>query len=138
MGIQLKKANDILRSVSSIIDRKGKTTNWEGISKKVKIALNEQHELLQKMYVKSDKQIENYVNSYPRKHKEGLTSLEIEHLIQPYLINFNMKIDKFNNALMGITGMSDEEDGFLTYSCDIITAIICGLENREMTVFEMD
>lgn len=42
----LKEANDILRSVNSIIKRKGKTTNWEGIDKKVKMALAEQHELL--------------------------------------------------------------------------------------------
>lgn len=42
----LKEANDILRSVNSIVDRKGKETNWEGISKVVKMALAEQHELL--------------------------------------------------------------------------------------------
>jgi len=42
----LKEANDILRSVNSIIERKGKTTNWDGISKQVKMALAEQHELL--------------------------------------------------------------------------------------------
>jgi len=42
----LKEANEILRSVNSIIERKGKTTNWEGIDKKVKMALTEQHELL--------------------------------------------------------------------------------------------
>ena len=42
----LKEANDILRSISAIIDRKGKTTNWEGINKVVKMALAEQHELL--------------------------------------------------------------------------------------------
>lgn len=42
----LEEANDILRSVNSIIERRGKTTNWEGIDKKVKMALAEQHELL--------------------------------------------------------------------------------------------
>lgn len=42
----LKEANDILRSVNSIIERRGKTTNWEGIDKKVKMALDEQHKLL--------------------------------------------------------------------------------------------
>lgn len=42
----LKEANDILRSVNSIIERRGETTNWEGIDKKVKMALAEQHELL--------------------------------------------------------------------------------------------
>ena len=35
----LKEANDILRSVNSIIERRGETTNWEGIDKKVKIAV---------------------------------------------------------------------------------------------------
>ena len=42
----LKEANEILRSVNSIIERRGETTNWEGIDKKVKMALDEQHELL--------------------------------------------------------------------------------------------
>jgi hypothetical protein len=42
----LKEANDILRSVNSIIERKGNNTNWEGIDKKVNMALAEQHELL--------------------------------------------------------------------------------------------
>jgi hypothetical protein len=42
----LKEANDILRSVNSIIERKGETTNWDGIAQKVKMALAEQHELL--------------------------------------------------------------------------------------------
>ena len=42
----LKQANAILRSVNSIVERKGETTNWEGISKVVKLALAEQHELL--------------------------------------------------------------------------------------------
>jgi hypothetical protein len=42
----LIEANDILRSVNAIIERRGKITNWEGIKQKVKLALAEQHELL--------------------------------------------------------------------------------------------
>lgn len=42
----LKEANDIMRSMNAIIDRKGQQTFWDGISKKVKMALAEQHEVL--------------------------------------------------------------------------------------------
>lgn len=44
----LKEANDILRSVNSIIERKGKSTNWDAIEKKVKLALADHHKLLHK------------------------------------------------------------------------------------------
>jgi len=43
----LEQANDILRSVNAIIERKGEETNWEAISNVVKMALADQHELLQ-------------------------------------------------------------------------------------------
>jgi len=46
----LKEANDILRSVNSIIERRGEKTNWKKIDKKVKMALAEQHELLLAKY----------------------------------------------------------------------------------------
>lgn len=42
----LKEANDLLRSINSIIERRGASTNWLSIEKQVKQALTEQHEVL--------------------------------------------------------------------------------------------
>lgn len=42
----LIEANDILRSVSSIADRKGADTNWHAFEKRVKSALKRQHKHL--------------------------------------------------------------------------------------------
>ena len=47
-------------------------------------------------------------------------------------------MDKFNNATKGNTCMCNEEDGLIQYHCDIYTAIICGLENREINSLEFD
>ena len=40
------EANGILRSVYSVIERKGSTTNWESLKKCVSHALKEQHEYM--------------------------------------------------------------------------------------------
>jgi hypothetical protein len=42
----LIEANSIIRSFYSIIERKGLTTNWNVIEKKVKEILKEQHEYM--------------------------------------------------------------------------------------------
>lgn len=42
----LKEANGLMRSMHSIISRKGKKVNWEAIEKQVNKALDEQHKLL--------------------------------------------------------------------------------------------
>lgn len=42
----LKDANEIIRSFHSIIERKGATTNWEGLEITVNRILKEQHKVL--------------------------------------------------------------------------------------------
>jgi hypothetical protein len=42
----IEDANDILRSINSIVERKGINTNWEGLDKKIKIILKEQHKYM--------------------------------------------------------------------------------------------
>jgi len=42
----LKRANDVLRSVSNVIKREGKETNWPALEAAVDKALDEQHKIL--------------------------------------------------------------------------------------------
>jgi hypothetical protein len=42
----IKRANELLRSVHSIAERKGADTNWEGLQTQVDTILKEQHLIL--------------------------------------------------------------------------------------------
>lgn len=44
----LKEANEIMRSIMSVIDREGNNTDWEGLKLTVGKALEEQHTFLNK------------------------------------------------------------------------------------------
>lgn len=78
--------------------------------------------------------IEDKVNSFKTKHKQGFISSEIEELLSDY-----PDIDrvKFNNALSGITCMVIDDE-IIIYHCDIITALRCGIEKREIRGYEFD
>ena len=80
------------------------------------------------------KSIEDVVNGFKTKHKRGFTKNEIRELLKDYP---NINMDKFNSALMGCTGMLIDGE-FITYHCDIITALRCGIENRDMYFWEWD
>ena len=74
------------------------------------------------------------VYKYKTKHRQGFTFLEIKDL----LVRFpTINEDKFFDALRGNTCMIVEKD-MITYHCDIVTALSCGLENRNITLNEWD
>lgn len=80
------------------------------------------------------KEIQDKIYSYKTKHKEGFLQTEIDKLLidYPYI-----NMDMFNDALMGNTCMV--KDGkIVQYHCDIYKAIICGIENRGLTLNEWD
>ena len=80
------------------------------------------------------KEIQDKVYTYKTKHKEGFLQTEIDTLLIDYP---DINMDKFNDALMGNTCMV--KDGkIVQYHCDIYKAIICGIENRGLTVNEWD
>lgn len=79
--------------------------------------------------------LRDLVYNYKTKHEEGFIQSEIDELLSKFP-DFNK--DKFDDALMGCTCMYDEEDGFIMYHCDILTAVRCGLENRNIKWYEFD
>lgn len=80
------------------------------------------------------KEIEDKIYSYKTKHKEGFLQTELDTLLLDYP---NINMDKFNDALMGNTCML-KDDKIVQYHCDIYKALICGIENRGLTLNEWD
>lgn len=81
-----------------------------------------------------NKCLEKLIYNYKTTYKEGFTSKEIQALITKFP---TLKKDKFFDSLNGITCMV-REGNIITYHCDIISALKCGLENRNLTIDEWD
>jgi len=78
--------------------------------------------------------ITDKVYNFKTKNKEGFISNEIDILLKDYP---NININKFNEALMGITGILKDGE-FVYFHSDIIKALSCGVENRDLQSWEWD
>ena len=78
--------------------------------------------------------MKDLVYNFPTKNKEGFTDSEIDELLSKF---DNLNVGKFQDALRGITCMVIDNE-LVIYHCDILTALYCGLENRDMYSYEMD
>lgn len=84
--------------------------------------------------------LEKKVYEYSTKFKEGFIAEEIDDLLSQY-DTIDMK--KFNNALMGNTCMVkyDEDkqmNQLINYHVDVLKALRCGLEGRDLYLHEWD
>jgi hypothetical protein len=70
------------------------------------------------------------VYGFKTKNKGGFTSEEQREILAMFP-KINMK--RYNEALMGITC-----SGNYIYHCDILTALRCGTEDRNMKAYEWD
>jgi len=76
------------------------------------------------------------VYNYPTRNKEGFVNEEQQILIAMFP---KMNMDKYWDAQSHITCMMEEKTGqFIIYHCDVLTALRCGLENRDMHAHEWD
>jgi hypothetical protein len=80
------------------------------------------------------KNIREKVYGFKTKHKEGFVRSEIDTLLKDYP---NINMDKFNEALFGITCMMKDNE-MVIYHCDVEKALHCGIENRGLRVCEWD
>lgn len=78
--------------------------------------------------------IREKVYNYPTKHKEGFIQSEINALLKEYP---NVDMEKFNSALMGNTCMVKDNE-IIQYHCDIVKALRCGIEKRNLYQWEWD
>ena len=81
-----------------------------------------------------DSCIEKIVKEFPTKNKEGFTAKEQEELLKLFP---GINKEKYDNALWGVTCIM-VEDEIVIYHCDIITALRCGTENRNIRYYEWD
>jgi hypothetical protein len=78
----LSESNEILRSINSIIERKGKDTNWEAISNKVNNLLNKQHEIL-KAHLITSFDIKQQILKL-NQSQDGISTNELIELLNEY------------------------------------------------------
>lgn len=69
-----------------------------------------------------------------QKHKEGLTSEEIDKVLEEYE---TITREKFNEV-MGVNTVMIKEGETLYFPCDVERTIRCILEKREPNMFEID
>ena len=80
------------------------------------------------------KEIYNFIYNYKTKYLEGFMPDELTNVLKKFP---NINMSKYSNAMMGNTCIM-YEDKFCMYHCDVYNAIICGLEDRELTLEEWD
>lgn len=83
----------------------------------------------------TNKEVKDLVHNYKTNSKYGFIQSEIDDVLKSFP---QIKMEKFNNALYGITCMSDEDGNTIIYHCDIYHAILCGIEDRNLNFNEFD
>lgn len=82
------------------------------------------------------KEVQELVNNFKTEHEMGLNPSEQAELITmlPESVTWESL-----GAAMGInTCMVNERGEIVSYHCDIITGIMCVIENREKRLYEWD
>ena len=80
------------------------------------------------------KKLQDLVYNYKTKYEHGFTGLEIQDILNKFP---DINMDKYNDAMYCNTCMM--VDGLIiTYHCDLLLGLCCGLENRSPTFAEWD
>jgi len=69
------------------------------------------------------------------KSEYGLVETEIQDVLKDYP---DCNMEKYNDAMMGNTCMMNDDKETINYHCDVYSAILCGVENRDQMVQEWD
>ena len=79
-------------------------------------------------------ELRDLVFTWPTRHKEGFMPDELRAIKEKFP---QMNEEKFNSAMFGNTCTMHEGEHCI-YFIDVLTALRCGLENREMKPGEWD
>lgn len=74
------------------------------------------------------------IENFKTKNEEGFVQSEIEQLLLNYP---GINMEKFNGALNGITCMKIDNE-LVIYHCDVEKALLCGIEDRDLNIYEWD
>ena len=81
------------------------------------------------------KSLKDLVYSYPTKSKYGFTDSEQKEIIK----NFpNINMEKYYSAMFGNTCMMNDDKEIISYHVDVLKALRCGIENRDLNESEWD
>jgi hypothetical protein len=75
------------------------------------------------------------VYNYKSKSEYGLIEAEILDVLKDYP---DCNMDKYNDAMFGNTCMVNDDKEVINYQCDVYSAILCGVENRDQMLHEWD
>lgn len=78
--------------------------------------------------------VRDKVYNYKTKYKEGFIQSEIDEFLKDYP---SIDMDRFNSALFGNTCMVLNKE-IITYHCDVLKALLCGIEKRDLKPYEFD
>ena len=78
--------------------------------------------------------VAEYVYEWPVKSPRGFNPEELKAIVDEFP---DINMEKFDLAMMGNT-CSLEDGKIITYHCDVVTAIRCGIENRDLKFSEWD
>ena len=78
--------------------------------------------------------LEEKVYSYPTTYKEGFIAAEINDLLKEFP---TIDMEKYNDAMMGNTCMVRDGQTII-YHCDVLKALQCGIEKRNLKWYEWD
>jgi hypothetical protein len=82
-------------------------------------------------------EVTKYVDEFKTKHSMGFIKSEVEMVIEHFKSKYKFNMDKYYDAMYGNTCMV-VEDQIVNYHCDVIMGVVCGIEDRELTVEEWD
>ena len=75
------------------------------------------------------------VYNYKSKSEYGLIEAEILDVLKDYP---DCNMDKYNDAMFGNTCIVNDDKEVINYQCDVYSAILCGVENRDQMLHEWD
>lgn len=84
------------------------------------------------------KSVKDYVLSFDTESEHGFNPKELKQVVKDFGGFSVLSKDKFDNALNNITCMVNERNEIIHYHIDVIHALKCGLENRNLKESEWD
>lgn len=82
-------------------------------------------------------EIIKYIEEFDTENDFGFNPKE-KAMVFEHFKDCEFNVDKYNDAMMGNTAMINSRKEIITYPIDLIHGMVCALENRTLTVDELD
>lgn len=85
--------------------------------------------------MKKQQSVHDIIYNFPTKHEQGFTTFDIQCLLADYFPQYSS--DDLSEKIGVVTCMKIDDE-FIIYHEDIINALYCLFENRELNLTEWD